>query len=132
MATGSPTFMAWISPFYRDAAVSRHEQAVGTSAISAVHYTSLETTGSTTRSDFENILDRPYTGYDNIVREQAQGNVQQGSGSNCPTCHGQGGGIGPEFNQEPLIDFNQFERNQSIDDVDTEALRRWIEAIENE
>jgi hypothetical protein len=132
MATGRPTFMAWISPFYRDAAVDRHEQAVGTSTISAVHYTSLESTGGTTRSDFENILDRPYTGYDNIVREQAQGNVQQGSGSTCPTCHGQGGGIGPEFNQGPLIDFNQFERNQPVDDVDTEALRRWIEAIQNE
>jgi hypothetical protein len=131
MATGRPTFMSWISPFYRDPAVRKHEQALGSSNISAVHYTNLETGGGTTRSDFENILDRPYMGYDNIVREQAQGNVQQGSGSTCPTCHGQGGGIGPEFNQEPIFDFNQFERNQPADDVDTEALRRWIEALES-
>ena len=133
MTNNRPTFMAWISPFYREVAVRRHEQTVGTNTLSAVHYTHLETSGGTTRSDFENILDSPYSGYNNITREQAQGNLPQGSGSYCPSCHGQGGGIGPDFNQEPLIDFSQFERNnRQGDNVDTELLRRWIEATERE
>lgn len=141
MTSNRPTFISWISPSFRESAERRHETAIGTRNISAVHYTNLETDGSTTRSEFENILDNPNRIAGNVVLTQAVGNVQPGSGSYCPTCHGQGGGVGPELNRgsmfeddefnSPMFDLNEFE-NQSINDVDTEAVLRWLESSESQ
>lgn len=133
MATNRPTFMAWVSPFFREAATRRHEQAVGSRSVSTIHYTSLETDGRTTRSHFQNVLDSPYSSYTNIIREQATGSVRQRSGSNCPSCHGQGGGIGPEFDSYEFFDSLQIEReNSQTENIDVETLRWWIESATRE
>ena len=130
MSNNRPTHISWISRFYREAAIRKMEQLLGTQTIQTVHYTNLITNGRLSAFDFSVILDNPSYRSSEMVIEESERLTSPSSSNQCPTCHGESGSRQPsDFGRDYLLPEDFSFQNQS-GNTDTEELLRWIQQSE--
>lgn len=122
MANGRPRFLAWITPFFREEALSRSRPQT-LSTFPVVHYGSLE--GGSAPVNIGSILDSPYPVSGEYVFAAAIGQTPVAP-SPCPSCHGETGDRSSGFPNGDF-DFPQFEQRQTND-----LLLQWLRQDESQ